>query len=112
MERRMEVVLEVGGYNREREKEIMTACMVEWNFRDDDFSRSRGAFGQRKLLRAAALGTLLDGEDRDDIVKRIENAVWRANNNPCHVAVGTRAVGWTPLDCDTPEDEEYERQIA
>ena len=112
MERRIEIVLEIGSYSRRREADIKKACMVEWNFREDDFVRSRGSYGQNKLLRAEALGTISEGEDKNEIVKRIEQAVWRANGAMCHVAVGTRELDPYPFGAGNMSDEEYERQIA
>jgi len=112
MEKVIEITMEISGYNKERESEIMRVCMVEWSFREEDFSPSRGNRVQKRMLRAAALGTLYDGEDMANIVGRIERAVWRANCGMCHVAVGTREVEVHALGMPLPGDEEYERQMA
>lgn len=112
MERMLEITLEVGGYDRKREEDIKRACMVEWNFREEDFIPGHDAPRRMRVLRACALGTLYDGEDPVETVMRIERAVWRANRGMCHVAVGTREITSRAFDRQLPSDEEYERQIA
>jgi hypothetical protein len=88
MERVFELTIEIGGYRKDREKEIIKACMVEWGFREDDFEHVRANCGRRKLLQASGLGALFDNEQMDEIVARIERAVWRANDGSiCHVEV-------------------------
>jgi len=90
METLIEITVEVGGHRKEREKEIKRACMVEWAFRDDDFYYVSVDGTKRTLLQASALGALYGGDDKQDIVERIERAVWRANCGMCHVEVSAR----------------------
>jgi hypothetical protein len=112
MEKLIEVVLEIGGHDKARDADIIKALMVEWNFREDDFSHGRSRPSRRRMVRAEALGTLYDGETAQELVARIERAVWRANGAMCHVAVGTKEVNRYPFDVERPGDEEYGRQIA
>ena len=92
-ERLVEMTVEVGGHQRTRENEIKRVCMVEWAFRNEDFFHRLADDGQHQLLEASALGTLYGGEDADDIIQRIERAVWRANSGMCHVDVRTVNIG-------------------
>lgn len=88
MERVFELTVEVGGYRKDREKDIIKACMVEWGFRQDDFQRVPANYGRKKILQASGIGALFDNEQIEEIVTRIERAVWRANaDTMCHVEV-------------------------
>jgi hypothetical protein len=93
MERKYEIEMEVGGHRKEREGKIIRSCMVEWGFGKDDFDHVRSNCGRRKLLRAAALSHVSEGERIEDIVERIERAVWRANGGMCHVECHVSQVG-------------------
>ena len=87
-ERIFELTVEIGGYRKDREKTIIAACMVEWGFRDDEFERVSANYGRKKLLQASGLGAISDNEQIEEIVARIERAVWRANaDTMCHVEV-------------------------
>lgn len=68
-ERIFELTVEIGGYRKEREKEIIAACMVEWGFRPDDFEHVRANCGRKKLLQASGLGALFDSEQIEEIVE-------------------------------------------
>ena len=87
MERLCEITIEIGGYTKDKEKKIIKACMVEWAFREDDFFKNSSDDKRNNLLEASALGTLYDGEDTNDIVQRLERAVWRSNCGMCHVEI-------------------------
>lgn len=87
MESLCEITIEIGGYRKDKEKAIIKACIVEWAFREEDFFKKPSDDKRKKLLEASALGTLYDGEDANDIVQRLERAVWRANCGMCHVEV-------------------------
>lgn len=86
-ERLCEITIEIGGYKKDKEKELIKACMVEWAFREDDFFKKPPNDKREKLLEASALGTLSDGEDANEIAQRLERAVWRINGCICHVKV-------------------------
>jgi hypothetical protein len=86
-ERLVEMTVEIGGHQQVRENELKRVCMVEWAFRNEDFFHRTADDGKHQLLEASALGTLYSDDDVDDIVQRIERAVWRANGGMCHVAV-------------------------
>ena len=86
-ERLCEMTVEIGGHEKEREGEIIRACMVEWSFRRDDFYRRPADAGTAELLCASALGTLYAGESEEEVVQRLERAVWRENGSMCHVDV-------------------------
>jgi hypothetical protein len=86
-ERIFELTVEIGGYRKDREKEVIKACMVEWGFREDEFERVPANCGRKKLLQASGLGAISDNEQIDEIVARIERAIWRANSQICHVEV-------------------------
>lgn len=85
MEKVFEITLEVGGHVRDREKEIKKACMVEWNFRENDFEHVPGTHGRKRLLQASALGSVYSEDEIGEVVARIERAVWRVNGSMCHV---------------------------
>ena len=113
METLCEITIEIGGYRKDREKEIKQACIIEWAFREDDFcyvpvNRWRGArHGSRKmLLQASALGTAYGNEDKQDIIERLERAVWRANGGMCHVEVTARRMNGNGLFESATADEE------
>ena len=109
MERLCEVTVEIGGHRKVREKEIIKACMVEWSFREDDFFHRPSDDGRHQILEASALGTLYADDDEQEIIGRLERAVWRVNGGMCHVEVRTvlvRRSGW-----HVPVNEE-ELQIA
>jgi hypothetical protein len=111
-ERLIEMTVEIGGHRNAREDEIIRACMVEWSFRKEDFFHRPTGDERPQLLEASALGTLYGGEDADDIIHRLERAIWRVNGGMCHVEI--RAVGlnspaqWTPVI----EENEHELQIV
>lgn len=86
-ERLVELTVEIGGHQQTRENEIERVCMVEWAFRNDDFYHRPAGDGKHQLLEASALGTLYGGEELDDVIQRIERAIWRANGGMCHVEV-------------------------
>ena len=92
MESLCEVTIEVGGYRKEVESEIIRACMVEWNFRTDDFFHRPSDDGRHQILEASALGTLYQDEDEQELIDRIERAVWRVNGKMCHVEAHTMRV--------------------
>jgi hypothetical protein len=88
MERIFEVTVEIGGHRKDCEKQIIAACMVEWGFREDEFEHVPANYGRKKLLQGSGLGAISDNEQIDEIVARIERAVWRANGGSiCHVEV-------------------------
>ncbi len=87
MERLCELTVTISNYNVPRIKSIIAACMVEWSFKKYDFGFVKPAYGRRRLLQASAMGTLYEFEDASWIIKRIEQAVWRANGGMCHVEV-------------------------
>jgi hypothetical protein len=47
MERAYELTIEIGGHDKNREDAIIKACMVEWNFREEDFSHNMAPDGKR-----------------------------------------------------------------
>lgn len=88
-----DMTIEIGGYNKSRVKPIKDACMVEWNFRDEDFIQVPGNDGTSRLLQAEALGAISEGEDIDEIINRMERSIWRANNGKlCHIEVTASVV--------------------
>jgi hypothetical protein len=110
MERRYELTLEIGGHRREVEKEIRRVCMVEWAFKEGDFTHERAQDQRNKwLLTASAIGSVFESEDIAEIVARIERAVWRANGGMCHVQVTAAEFGRVeripgPRDCADGEE--------
>lgn len=92
MERLCELTVTIGGYNKPREKQIVAACMVEWSFREDDFTFIRPESGRRQLLKASSMGTLYENEDARWIVERLERAIWRANGTLCHVETHAKEI--------------------
>ena len=109
MDKLCEMTIEVGGHKKDREKEIIKACMVEWNFREDDFFHHPANNGKNKILEASALGTLYDDYDEKDVISRLERAVWRMNGSICHVEVRAMRLG-KPTIMNMPIEEEL--QIA
>ena len=106
-EQLVEITVEVGGHKQTCENEIKRVCMVEWAFRTEDFFHRTSDDRKHQLLEASALGTLYGGEDADDIIQRIERAVWRANGGMCHVEV--RAVNYRhPSECKSLIDPELQ----
>lgn len=93
MERLYDITVEIGGHSRDREKEIVRACMVEWGFQESDFEHVRGNRGRKRMLQAGALSTVSEGEEIEEIVGRIERAVWRSNGGMCHVECRASLVG-------------------
>jgi len=102
----VELTVEIGGHNRSREKEIKHACMVEWAFREEDFFHKPSNDGKQQLLEASALGTLYGGEDADDIIHRLEHAIWRTNGTMCHVEVNAVAFNRPSLLLSVAEESE------
>ena len=87
-ENAFEITIEIGGHDKTKEKEIIRACMVEWNFREDSFSHRTAPDGKSDILEAAAVGILYEDEDRHEFGQRLSRAVWRANGGVlCHVEV-------------------------
>ena len=105
MEKLYEMTVEIGGHKKDREKEIIKACLVEWNFTKDDFGHHPANDGVHEILEASALGTLYDDYDEKDVVSRLERAVWRGNGGMCHVEVHAMRLG-KPGVWNTPVDEE------
>jgi len=111
MERLCELTVTIGNYNKLRMKSIISACMVEWCFKKYDFGFMKPAYGRRRLLHASSMGTLYDLEDASWIIKRIEQAVWRANGGMCHVEVEAREYSRN-LEPVIIQEDEPELQIA
>ena len=111
MDRLCELAVTIGNYNKLREKSIISACMVEWCFRKDDFSFVKPECGRKRLLQASSMGTLYEFEDTKWIIERIERAVWRANNGLCHVEVVAREYSRN-LEPVIIQEDEPELQIA
>lgn len=111
MERLCELTVTVGGYHKPREKSIISACMVEWCFRKDDFGFVKPECGRRRLLQASSMGTLYDFEEASGIIERIEHAIWRANGAICHVQVEAREYSKN-LEPVILQEDEAELQIA
>jgi len=95
-EQLVELTVEIGGHRRDYEKEIRRVCMIEWAFREDDFSYKPSEDGKHRLLEASALGTAYGDADLDETIQRIERAVWRANGGMCHVEIKTMGVNHLP----------------
>ena len=95
-ERLVELTVEIGGHQQARENEITRVCMVEWAFRNDDFYHRPTDDGKDQLLEASALGTLYASDELDDIIQRMERAIWRANGGMCHVEVRAMNLGNPP----------------
>lgn len=110
METLCEVTIEIGGYKQEREERIRKACIVEWAFRETDFFECPTDDGRKQMLQASALGTLYGGEIAAEVVERLERAVWRANENMCHVAVETVDFGKVQTRSLIVSEQEYELQ--
>lgn len=109
MEQLCELTIEIGGYRKDLEKEIIRVCMVEWAFREDDFFEKPVDHSKNYLLEASALGTLYAGENASDIVQRLEQAVWRANGDKmCHVEVRVMFMN----KAGVLDEEVYEAAIA
>lgn len=109
-ERLLEVTVDVGGHHKAKEAEIKRVCMVEWNFREDDFFHRLADDGKHILLEASALGTIYGDEDVDEFIQRMERAVWRVNGRMCHVEVRVVDIH-VPSRRQSPV-EDYELQIA
>jgi len=110
MERDYELTVEIGGHDKNREKDVIKACMVEWNFREEDFSHHTAPDGKSNILEASAVGILYEDEDKDEFAQRLSRAVWRANNGVlCHVEV--RAMGLESMECQTLGWREDEREL-
>jgi hypothetical protein len=100
MEKAFELTVEIGGHDKNREKEVIKACMVEWNFREEDFSRHTAPDGKSVILEASAVGIIYEDEDKDEFAQRLSRAVWRANGGVlCHVEV--RAMGLKSMKSET-----------
>ena len=95
-EQLVDLTVEIGGYKKDREKEIKRVCMLEWAFREDDFSYKPSEDGKHRLLEASALGTAYGEVDLQDTIQRIERAVWRVNGGMCHVEIKTMGVNHLP----------------
>ncbi len=104
METRCEITVEIGGHKKTREKEIKRVCMVEWAFRDDDFFHVLAGRSRKKLLQASALGVLYGDDDAQDVIARIERAIWRANDGMCHVQATARCLNGCGLFEGTDAD--------
>ena len=87
MEHAYELTIEIGAYDAKKENDIIKACMVEWNFREHDFSHYTAPDGRSVLLQASAVGIMYENEDRDEVAQRLLRAAWRVNGSPCHVEV-------------------------
>jgi predicted RNA-binding Zn-ribbon protein involved in translation (DUF1610 family) len=111
VEKLCELTVTVGGYNKPKEKSIISACMVEWCFRKHDFGFVKPECGRRRLLQASSMGTLYQCEEVGGIIERIESAVWRANGAICHVEVEAREYSRNLEPVSIPE-EDAELQIA
>lgn len=109
MEILCEMTVEIGGYKKSAEKEIIRMCMVEWSFREEDFYHRPSDDGRHELLEASALGTLYADYEEKDVTKRIEHAVWRVNGSMCHVQVHAVRLNRHSL---RPRNDEEELQIA
>ena len=66
--------------------------------------------GLTPILEASALGTLYADYEEQDVIARMERAVWRVNGGMCHVEVRAMRLD-KPGVWQTPVDEE-ELQIA
>jgi hypothetical protein len=95
-ERLIELTVEIGGHKPACEEEIKRVCMVEWAFRNEDFFHKLADDREHQLLEASALGSLYSGDDVNEIVHRIERAVWRANGEMCHVEVRAMSLSNPP----------------
>lgn len=111
-DRLFEITVQIGGHRQEREESIVKACMVEWAFREEDFLRCPSEDGTTQLIQVSALGMVLAGEDVQEIVGRLERAVWRANGRMCHVNVETMALDKAPSPFSSADEDEYQREIA
>ena len=109
-ERLLEVTIEVGGHLKAQETEIRRVCMVEWNFREDDFFCRPSDDETHILLEASALGTVFADEDVDELIQRMERSVWQANGHLCHVEVSVAEMHGASKR--QPSIEDYELQIA
>ena len=108
-EKAFEITIDIGGHDRRKEAAIIKACMVEWNFREEDFSHHAAPAGRGELLQASAVGILYEDEDKDEFAQRLSRAVWRANGGVlCHVEV--RAMGLQSMTSETLGWREDQRE--
>jgi ubiquinone/menaquinone biosynthesis C-methylase UbiE len=84
-ERLYELSIEIAGYDRQKEKEIKRVCSVEWPFMEGDFVRLKVPGSRYRVMQSAALGTLFEVEDIDEVIKRLERVIWHVNGELCHV---------------------------
>lgn len=108
-ERAFELTVELGGYDKNKEQDIIKACLVEWNFREEDFLHHLAIDGKSDILEASAVGILYEDEDKNEFAKRFSRAVWRANGTLCHVEV--RVMGITSMRCQILGWRDDERQL-
>ena len=81
------VEVEITGFKADKVKEIIRACTVEWMFEPEDFDIGPLPPEEPTVLWATGIGTLYDGETKDELIERLVIAVRRANGGPCFMKI-------------------------
>ena len=88
MSRLYEMKVELPRINPLKEDAILGECCSEWYFQRADFYVDPSARPNR-LLTCTAPGFMRVGESEDEFVKRLTNAIWKANGAYCRVIIQT-----------------------
>ena len=106
MESVWKLELEITGFNGAKAKDIIRACTVEWVFGEEDFDLGLPDKDAPTVLWATGVGTLYDGETKDELIERLVIAIVRANGGSCFVKVETACLRKVEPEFDPFEEHE------
>jgi len=104
MSRFYEMLLEIKGYNRTNQTEIINACTNQWGFGADSFNDVHNG-----ILHTWARDSLCSGETEEDFAHRIAQAVWKANHGYCQVAILATYLEELPYEEHVRNEDDYNK---
>lgn len=109
MSRAYKMEVEIMGYNKNLEEQIIEAAGKEWYF-PDDWDIDDG--GAANIMTNGSQSYLAGGEDADEFTRRLSYQVWRANQGFCKVHVVSTYMEDLPCEEHDADEEEFELQFA
>ena len=108
MSRAYDMQVTIRDYVPNRKKQIIQACMDEWNFSNDSFFETPEEYCETKNeLIGSEEGTLCGGESEEEFTDSLTEAIWRANKGYCFVVVVATYLEDLPYTVHTRDEDDY-----
>jgi hypothetical protein len=103
-----EMQLEVAGFKLERAEAIRAAAVDQWVAWADTLGWN-GDSDSDTYMEATAEGRLYAGEPDYEFARRVQGAVWEANEGYCQISLVATDLENTPFERFEPDESDYDR---